>query len=114
MIRGDLMSDPAAGMLDRILGDVVSDACLAAVRPLAIEVAALRRAIEEHLPVSFISRPEAAERLGVSVDTVDRMVREGRITSRRIGRAVRIDPRSLRGPSGGEIALAASIARGKR
>jgi excisionase family DNA binding protein len=97
--------------LDRILSDLVAAACHLATAPLAAEVASLRRALEERMPVVFLSRAEAAEQLDVSIDTVDKMVRDGRLVARRAGRAVRIDPRSLRLQADAEVSTLAFAAR---
>jgi excisionase family DNA binding protein len=54
------------------------------------------RSLERHLPCPLVSVHEAAERLGVSVNTVRRRVKSGDIPSTRIGKAVRIDLTKLR------------------
>lgn len=43
----------------------------------------------------LLTRAEAAERLGMSVKSVDRMLRRGDLPAIRFGTAVRIDPRDL-------------------
>lgn len=54
------------------------------------------RSLERHLPASLVSVHEAAERLGVSVNTVRRRVKSGDVPSTRIGKAVRIDLTKVR------------------
>lgn len=103
--------DAASGILDRTLRDIVAVACRVAVEPLVAEVASLRRTLEDRMPAAFVSRTEAAAQLRVSVDSIDRMVRDGRLTSRRVGRAVRIDAASLRPATEADVVALASIAR---
>lgn len=43
----------------------------------------------------YISRSDAAERLGVSIQTVDKLRADGSLFSVKIGRAVRIDELSV-------------------
>jgi len=54
------------------------------------------RSLERHLPAPLVSVHDAAERLGVSVNTVRRRVKSGHIPSTRIGKAVRIDLTKVR------------------
>jgi len=54
------------------------------------------RSLERHLPAPLVSVQDAAERLGVSVNTVRRRVKSGHIPSTRIGKAVRIDLTKVR------------------
>jgi excisionase family DNA binding protein len=54
------------------------------------------RSLERHLPAPLVSVQDAAERLGVSVNTVRRRVKSGHIPSARIGKAVRIDLTKVR------------------
>jgi excisionase family DNA binding protein len=56
-----------------------------AIAPLAAEVALLRRAQEAP---RWRSRREQAESLGISLDTLDRMIKRGEAESRRAGRRV--------------------------
>jgi excisionase family DNA binding protein len=56
------------------------------------EVRELRRA----LPTQLVDVPTAARLAGVSEKTIRRKIRSGEIPSRRIGRAVRVDPTKLR------------------
>jgi excisionase family DNA binding protein len=58
------------------------------------EIAELRRQIsvlQAVQPLSIVTVPEAAERLGVTQRTVRRMLRAGRLKSVRIGNRVRVD-----------------------
>jgi len=62
------------------------------------EIAELRRQIsvlQAVQPLSIVTVPEAAERLGVTVRTVRRMLKEGRLKSVRIGNRVRVDLSSV-------------------
>lgn len=43
----------------------------------------------------YISTAEAAERLGVTVQRVRKLISEGRITARKIGRTHIVDPASV-------------------
>lgn len=45
--------------------------------------------------VRLLTRIDVAERLGVSMKTVDRMLRRGELRAIRLGAAVRIDPRDV-------------------
>jgi excisionase family DNA binding protein len=54
------------------------------------------RSLERHLPAPLVSVQDAAERLGVSVNTVRRRVKSGDIPCTRIGKAVRIDLTKVR------------------
>jgi len=54
------------------------------------------RSLERHLPAPLVSVHAAAERLGVSVNTVRRRVKSGHIPCTRIGKAVRIDLTKVR------------------
>ena len=49
------------------------------------------RSLERHLPAPLVSVQDAAERLGVSVNTVRRRVKSGDIPCTRIGKALRVD-----------------------
>ena len=54
------------------------------------------RSLERHLPAPLVSVQDAAERLGVSVNTVRRRVKSGDIPCTRIGKALRIDLTKVR------------------
>jgi excisionase family DNA binding protein len=45
--------------------------------------------------VRLLTRAEAAERLGLSTKSVDRLLQRGELRAIRLGAAVRIDPRDL-------------------
>jgi excisionase family DNA binding protein len=64
-------------------------ALVAAVSDLQREVRGVRELLDAR-ESPWISRAEAAERLGVHVDTVDAMCRDGRLEHRRAGRRVLI------------------------
>ena len=99
-------------VLDDVLRAVVADAVGAAVAPLAIEIAQLRRQLDERLPQRWVTRTEAAEALNCSVDTVDRQVVAGALQAQRIGkRGVRVRLPSR--PEAGEVGRLAREARGR-
>ena len=54
------------------------------------------RSLERHLPAPLVSVHQAAERLGVSVNTVRRRVKSGEMPCTRIGKALRIDLTKVR------------------
>lgn len=54
------------------------------------------RSLQRHLPAPLVSVHEAADRLGVSVNTVRRRVKSGEIPSTRIGKVVRVDLTNVR------------------
>lgn len=78
-------------------------------------VAAVERAVDRRLagveqqlaalvaaqPPRMLTIAEAAEALGCHPNTVSRMVKAGQLVYKRVGRAVRIDSRSLNGAGGG-------------
>jgi len=72
------------------------------------------RSLERHLPAPLVSVHEAAERLGVSVNTVRRRVKSGDIPSTRIGKAVRVDLRKVRPLTQSEVDELASNAMRRR
>jgi excisionase family DNA binding protein len=80
---------------------------LAELRRVTAELEALRRA----LPPQLVSMPEAAKRLGVSLATVRRRVRDLSLPSRRIGRTVRVDLSTLHPMAESEVARLAARAR---
>lgn len=61
------------------------------LRRLAAEIEAMRRA----LPPQLVTMSEAAERLGVSLATVRRRVKDGTLPVKRVGRSPRVDLSSL-------------------
>jgi hypothetical protein len=96
--------------LDTALAEVVG----AAMAPLAeqidrlaSEVAALRAAT----PSQWISQARASELLGISVQTVTAMGRRGEIVTRKAGRRVLVDARSLRPATPEKVATLACEAR---
>jgi excisionase family DNA binding protein len=96
-------------VIDAAFRTLVNDAVADAVRPLAVEVARLRDAIAEK-EQPWVSRREAATRLGCSVDTVDRQISAGTLQVQRIGaRGVRV--RLPATPEASAIAALAAEAR---
>ena len=57
---------------------------------------AVVRTLARQIPAPLVSVHEAAERLGVSVNTVRRRVKSGEIPCTRIGKALRIDLTKVR------------------
>jgi excisionase family DNA binding protein len=66
---------------------------------LAAEMDALRRSI----PPVLVSKAEAARKLGVSISTVQRRVRDGSLPIKMVGKSVRIDLSGLHGPPGADV-----------
>lgn len=64
------------------------------VAPLRREVADLRAQLQAR-PAMLVSRREAAERLGVSLPTLDRYVRAGLVRAEKVRRRVMVDPTAL-------------------
>jgi excisionase family DNA binding protein len=54
------------------------------------------RSLERHIPPPLVTVQDAAERLGVSVNTVRRRVKSGDIPCTRIGKALRVDLTKVR------------------
>ncbi len=96
-------------MIEDAIARIVADAVRGAVAPLAAEVAQLRRALDDR--DRWITRADAAGRLGVSLDTIDRSIVDGSIVAQRVGRAVRVDAASLVPASEAEITRMAHGAR---
>jgi excisionase family DNA binding protein len=92
-----------------VLRQAVRDELRDELRALAAQVEQLRRC----LPAQLVTMPEAAERLGVSVKTVTRMVKRGDLPHRRLGRSVRVDLAALHPMSDEEVARAAARARSR-
>ncbi len=100
---------------DRLAGEVRAfldlpgevAALRAEVRRLAEVVEALRQAT----PPVLVPFTVAAERLGVSVSTITRRVRDGTIPTRRVGRRSLVDLAALHPLSGEQVAQAAAEAR---
>lgn len=87
----------------------------AAVAPMVAELRALRIEVAALRAVSvpqYLSVEQAAERLGVSSQTVLCMAHRGDLVSRRAGRRILIDPASLRAPTRDDVAAGAIKARG--
>jgi len=84
------------------------------LRSLVAEVAALRAevaSLRSTLPPALVTLAEAAERLGVSVRTLRRRVKDGTLPVRRIGRSLRVDLDALRPASPDEVERQARAAR---
>jgi excisionase family DNA binding protein len=95
--------------------DAITDAVERAVAPLVAELRELRAAVwamSAALPPVLATTPEAAGRLGVSVSTVRRRIKDGSIPVRRIGRSVRVDLAALKPLSEDDVARLAREARG--
>ena len=75
--------------LEEDIRAIVRAAVTDAVAPLEREIRALRADVA-HKPARWISRREAAEARGVSIDTIDRMIASGHLRSQKSGRAVRV------------------------
>lgn len=60
------------------------------------ELAAIKRA----MPARFVTVAQAAEMLGCHQNTVRKMVADGQLRYKRVGRGVRIDASSLHGAGG--------------
>lgn len=89
------------------LEQTLSSLLEAKLAPLCDEVSRLREqlaAVRGALPSNLVTMREAAERLGVSVATVRRQVKAGRLPVRRIGRALRIDLDAAKPPSEDDVA----------
>jgi len=76
-------------MIDQALRELVRDAVREAQMPLVQRLASLESALAAS-SARWVSRADAAERLGCSPDTIDRLIAAGELPSRRIGRAVRV------------------------
>jgi excisionase family DNA binding protein len=72
---------------------------LAEMRRMNTELEALRRA----LPPQLVTLTEAARRLGISMATARRRVKDGTVPCRRIGRSVRVDLSALNSPTNAEV-----------
>jgi excisionase family DNA binding protein len=81
--------------IEETIGAVI-EAKLAPLRAeislLVAKVEAVRRA----LPPALVTMPEAARLLGLSLRTVRRQVKAGKLPSCRLGRGVRVDLASLK------------------
>jgi excisionase family DNA binding protein len=80
------------------------------VRELRAEMAALRAVI----PPALVGVPEAAKRLGVSLSTMRRLVRDRRVPVVRVGHSVRVDLAAVRDTNDDEVARLALAARDAR
>jgi excisionase family DNA binding protein len=86
--------------------ETISAAVAASVTPLFAELRRISAELEtlrRALPPQLVTLPEAAQRLGLSLATVRRRVKDGSLPSQRIGRSVRVDVGGLRGPTEGEV-----------
>ena len=96
--------------VDTALAAVVADA----VAPLATEIRELRATVEAlraASPPTLVTVGEACRVTGLSPATVRRRIADGTIPSRRIGRSVRVDLATLRGPTPEQVAQQAAEAR---
>lgn len=97
------MNGDAERLADAILALGRLPAVLAALeqRLGAVErdLDALRRAA----PPALVPVPEAARALAVSEATIRRRIRDGSVRGVRVGRSLRVDLSSLRGPSEAEV-----------
>lgn len=75
--------------LDVVLRDLVAGAVREATAPLVAELRELRAAVGAN-SARWMSRVEAARTLGISLDTLDRRLRDRSLRSQRLGRAVRV------------------------
>ena len=64
------------------------------------------------LPPQFLDQKKTAKQLGVTVQTVTAMFKDGRLTGRRAGRRILIDSASLRPADPAAVARLALKARG--
>jgi excisionase family DNA binding protein len=71
--------------------DTTSDPVLTALADLGRQVAQLRAQVSALTGPKLVSVREAADVLGVAEVTVRRHVRAGKLVSKRVGRAVRVD-----------------------
>lgn len=96
------IEDALAAVLEAKLAPMRAD-----VGRLTAQVEAMRRAI----PPVLVSMAEAARRLGLSVSTIRRRVRDGSLPSRRIGNALRVDLTGLHAVDEAEVVRLADRAR---
>lgn len=93
--------------LDEALAAVVR----AELAPVLRELSDLRAAVAEVTPPLYGTVAEAARVLGCSEQTIRARIADGRIAATRVGRAIRVDLSTLRGPSTTHIAKLAREAR---
>ena len=89
------------------LEDGIAAAVRAEVAPLQANVARLTAEVEalrRALPPALVTLKEAANRLGLSLSTVRRRVRDGSLPARKVGRCVRVDLGALHPPTPSEVA----------
>lgn len=84
-----------AAVLEAKLGPLKAD-----VRRLSAELESIHR----QLPPPLVSVTEAAQRLGLSLSSVRRRIRDGSLPVRRIGRSLRVDLGALHPPGEQEVA----------
>jgi excisionase family DNA binding protein len=85
-------------------------------RALDRHLGAIREALSrlEHAqPPRLLTVAQAAEAMGCHAKTVRRMVEAGQLVYKRVGRALRIDARSLHG-AGGDDLVERRVARARR
>lgn len=87
--------------------ETIASAVASSVTPLLAELrrmSAELEALRHMLPSQLVTLAEAAERLGISLATARRRVKDGSLPCRRLGRSVRVDLSALGGPTNGEVA----------
>jgi excisionase family DNA binding protein len=97
-----------------MIEDAIRAAVAAAIAPLTAEIRGLRSEVEalrSAVPPSLVNIEQAAEKLGVSTQTVWRWCKRGEIKATRVGHRWMIDLTSLRARDADDIAAAARGAR---
>ncbi len=84
---------------------------VAALRAEVAELHAVLMSLRQAMPPMLVPVTVAAERLGVSVPTVRRLVRSGRLPSVKVGSSVRVDLATLRAVDDEEVTQLAAHAR---
>lgn len=84
---------------------------LAALERVANDLRADVEVMKSALPPLFKTIPEAAELFGVSIPTMRRWVKTGKVPTRTVENTVRVDVSRLRGVDAAEIARKAEEAR---
>jgi excisionase family DNA binding protein len=89
--------------LEGLIGGIIKSA----LAPLQAEVGRLTTEVEtmrKALPPAFVTLPEAARVLGLSLSTVRRRVKDGKLPCCHVGRSVRVDLASLKPPTDDQVA----------